>query len=111
VSITLGAIQKAAAEVIRLPVDFGDTPQLIAGASGGAPAALVLAVTIASYTVTCTGPAGTPPAVSAPQLDYPYQVSALFSGGTVGVYTATYTAVLSDPDGTTIVRTGQIEVV
>lgn len=108
---SLGNVNKASAEVLRLPVDFGDVPQLIAGASGGAPAALVLAVTIASFTVTCTGTGA--PTVSGQKLDYPYQLSALFSGGTPAPnspYPVTYTITLNDADATVIVRTGTITV-
>ena len=108
---SLGTVQKTVAEIIRLPVDFGDVPQLIAGASGGAPNPLVMAVTIQSHNVVCSGSGA--PTVSAQQLDYPYQLSALFTGGTASPsgspgYPVTYTITLNDPDGTVIQRTGFI---
>jgi len=109
----LGTITKTAAERLRLPVDFGDVPQLVAGASGGAPDPLVMSVNIASYNVTCTGTGA--PTVSRQQLDYPYQLSALFSGGTPTTgssagYPVSYTITLDDPDATVIVRQGYIKV-
>lgn len=106
----LGNVTKAAAEVLRLPVDFGDVPQLIAGASGGAPAPLVMAVTITSFSVVCTGSGA--PTVSGQKLDYPYQLSALFTGGTAQQtpYPVTYTITLNDADATVIVRSGTITV-
>lgn len=107
-STALGTIEKGVAEKLRLPVDFGDVPQLIDGATGGAPSPLVMAVNIATKDVTCTGSGA--PTVSGVQLDYPYQISAVFSGGTPGSYTATYTITLDDSDGITVVRTGIIRV-
>jgi len=109
-AVNLGTISKASAEVLRLPVDFGDVPQLIDGATGGAPDPLVLAVTISSFTVTCAGSGA--PTVSSPQKDFAYQISALFSGGTPSntAYVATYTITLNDADATVIQRTGLIQV-
>lgn len=110
---SLGTAEKTSAERFRLPVDFGDVPQLVTGASGGAPDPLVLATNIASKNVTCTGTGA--PAVSAIQLDYVYQVSALFVGGTVTPngspgYPVTYTITLDDADGTVVQRTGFLKV-
>jgi hypothetical protein len=90
-------------------MDFGDEPVLIAGAEV-VNGVLVLAINIVSYTVTCT-PTGAP-TVSGKQLDYPYQVSAVFTGGTSqqAYYDAVFTITLNDADNTVISRTGQIKV-
>ena len=93
-----GAAEKAVGDAVRLPMDFGDIPELIAGAI------------VVSFDVTCTGATGTPPTVSGKQLDYPYQLSALFTGGTAGNYDATYTITLNDTDGTVIQRTALLKV-
>lgn len=110
---SLGTAEKTAAERLRLPVDFGDVAQLVAGASGGAPDPLVLAVNIVSQNVTCTGTGA--PTVTGIQLDFPYQISALFSGGTPTTgnspgYPVTYSITLDDADGTVVQRTGYLKV-
>ena len=89
-----GQGRKTAGDTRRFAMDFGDVPELINGYS------------ILSYTVTCAG-------LSAilPRLDYPYQLSASFSGGSPGMtYTAVFTIVLDDPDNTTYVRNGLIRI-
>ena len=89
-----GKALKAAGDKVRIGMDFGNLPQLIAGYS------------IASYTITCSGLT-----VASPQMDYTYQISALFSGGTAGTdYSAVYTVTLDDPDATIVSRTGTIRV-
>lgn len=94
-----GVAEMVAGSSQRLPMDFGDIPQLIDGA------------TIVSHTVTCT-PAEdntlTPPTVSGIQLDYAYQVSAFFAGGDAGLYNVEFGIVLDDADATEIVRVGQL---
>ena len=55
-----GVAEKAAGDSVRLPMDFGDIPELFSGA------------TILTTTVTCVvqvGGTGTPPTVSSRQLD------------------------------------------
>ena len=94
--LVLGAAQKAASAKLRIPCDFGDMPLLIQGYN------------IATKTVTCSGSGA--PTVSGVQLDYPYQVSCLLTGGTVGTYDITYTIVMDDPDATTYVGVGNIQI-
>lgn len=90
-----GAIQKAAGAKLRFAVDFGDEPLLIEGYEAS------------SYDVSC--PSLT---VSGPQLDYPYQLSAEFSGGSAGTeYEAVYTLNLNDPDSSIVTCTVLIEVI
>ncbi len=111
--LTSGKVQKAAADIVRLPMDFGDIHQLVAGASLDDDGNLVMATGIATYSIDCnTDVEGADPVVVAlPQLDYPYQISATFEGGTAGVtYNAFFTIVLDDADGTRIRRTGQLEI-
>lgn len=104
--LTSGAIEKAVGDAIRLPMDFGDIPQLIDGATV-TDGVLFLTTAVASYTVVASGLT-----VSGARLDYPYQVSAVFAGGTAGTtYNAVFTIVLDDADGTTYSRTGPLRVV
>lgn len=96
-----GTAEMVAGSTIRMPMDFGDLRQLIDGAS------------IVSKTVSAAlapGESGTPPTVSNVQLDYSYQVSAKFSGGTAALYNVTFTIGLDDADGSTIVRVGQLRI-
>lgn len=93
-TLVVGKAEKAAGDKIRLPMDFGNEPLLIDGAA------------IVTYDVTAAGLT-----VTAKQLDYDYQVSALIDGGVSGtVYDVTYSITLDDPDDTEIVRVGQLEV-
>lgn len=106
-----GTAKKAAAGKERFPVDFGDAPALIALAlpqlvDGALPDPLTDPL-IASYTVTGGGLT-----VTSVQLDYPYQLSAVFAGGTAGTtYDAVFTITVDDADGTIITCTAPIEVV
>lgn len=92
-----GMAQKAAGDKVRIAADFGNEPLLIQGYS------------ITSQNVTCAD--GSPPTISGIQLDYAYQVSALFDGGTAGTqYNIVFTIVLDDPDASEIARTGILSV-
>ena len=106
-ALTSGTVQIASGDVVRLPCDFGNVRQLIVGAAV-VSGVLVLATNIASYDVTCAGTGA--PTVSRKQLDYKYQVSALFAATTPGNYNAVFTITLDDPDATKIVRTCPITV-
>lgn len=100
-----GTGQKAAGDTIRLAMDFGDIAALAAGAAV-TDGELVMGVEIADYDVTAAGLT-----VSGLQLDYPYQVSAKFSGGAAGTtYDCVFAITLDDSDGTVISRTGQLKV-
>lgn len=92
-----GEAEKAAGDSIRIPMDFGNEPLIKAGAR------------VAAFNVTCTG-TPSPPSVTAKQLDYYYQLSALFVGGSAGTYSAVYQITLDDADATVIVRTGILKV-
>ncbi len=94
--LTVGVAQKATGDRIRLACDFGNEQALIDGAA------------IASYTVTCVGTGH--PLVTAEQLDYSYQVSAIFSGGSIGAFDCVFTITLNDADATVIQRTGTLKV-
>lgn len=92
--LTSGVAQKAAGDTVRMPMDFGNIKQLIAGYS------------VVGYSVVATGLT-----VTAPQLDYPYQLSAVFSGGVSGTkYDCVFTITLNDPDATVISRTGVLSI-
>lgn len=91
-----GTGEKAAADAIRFSTDFGDEPLLIAG------------FTIVTKDVTTSG-AGAP-TISGIQLDFPYQISAKISGGSVGTYAITFIITLSDPDASVISRTGILKI-
>lgn len=96
--LVTGAAQKTAGSRQRFAFDFGNIPQLIAG------------YTIVGTPVVTALPSGL--TISGIQLDYPYQVSALFSGGTADVdYTVTWAITLSDPDATVISRKATLSVV
>ena|ERR1700684_4024697 len=103
-----GTAQTTAGSRVRIPCDFGNEPLLTEGADV-VDGMLVLPYQITSFSVT-TVPSNL--SVTAPQLDYPYQISALISGGTAGgtVYYVVYTITLNDPDQTVISRTGAIQV-
>lgn len=105
--LTSGKVQVAAGSKVRLPMDFGNTPQLVAGAAV-VNGALVLACAITAKTVTCTGTGA--PTISGIQLDYPYQVSAVFDCPTAGQFTVVFTITLNDPDGTKVSRSAPLEV-
>lgn len=96
--LTSGVAEKAAGDAVRIPMDFGNIQQLIDGAL------------IVSYDVTCSTPGA--PTISSKQLDYSYQVSALFSGGTPSPtpYDIVFSITLDDGDSTTIVRTGPLRI-
>lgn len=102
--LTSGTVQVGLGDSVRLPMDFGNLRQLVAGAEV-VNGVLVLATTIASFDVVCTGMT-----VSKKQLDYPYQVSAVFTALTRGKFDAVFTVVMNDPDATQYKRTGVIEV-
>lgn len=95
-ALVVGVSEKAAGDTIRLPCDFGNEPLLLQG------------YTITSYNVT-TGGTGAP-TITAKQLDYSYQVSALFAGGTAGIYDVVYTVTLNDPDNSVLSRTGSLKI-
>lgn len=104
--LTSGTAQKAAGDTVRMPMDFGDTPQLCDGAAV-TDDVLVLETNVADYTVTAAGLT-----VSGKQLDYAYQVSAVFAGGTAGqTYDCVFAITLDDADGTIVSRTGPLKVV
>ena len=105
--LTSGVVEVATGDAVRLPMDFGNLRQLIAGAAvvGGV---LTLQTNVASFDVTCTGTGA--PAVTRKQLDYPYQISALFTCPTPGEYNAVYTVTLDDPDASVFTRTGVLRV-
>ncbi len=95
--LVVGVAEKAAADRIRIPCDFGNEPKIINGAR------------ITSYTVTTAGTGA--PTASSPLKDYYYQISAIIAGGTAGgTYTIIYTITLDDADATVISRTGLIKV-
>jgi hypothetical protein len=92
----VGVAEKAAGDRIRIPIDFGNEDLLIQG------------YTIASYDVTCSDVGA--PTISGKQLDYPFQLSAVFSAGTPGTYSVVYSIVLNDVDASAIVRTATLQV-
>lgn len=108
--LTSGTVQKAAGDSVRLPMDFGDIPQLIDGAAV-VDGVLVLAVNVLSYTVTAPALVLAGGTVRSAQMDYPYQTSAKFSGGVAGsTYDCVFTIVLDDADNTQYSRTGPLRV-
>lgn len=110
--LMLGAAKKSAGDQnLRLPCDFGDDPFVIALLvdSDGEYDPAAAAVAFASYNVTCSGDGA--PLVAAKTLDYPYQISAAFSGGDVGTYDVVFTATLTNADATVLSRTGTLEVI
>lgn len=108
-NLVSGVAQMVAGSVVRLPMDFGNEPRLVAGAEV-VDGELVLATNIDEYTVTCADSGA--PAVSGEQLDYPYQVSAEFSGGTArqAPYNVVFTITLDDEDATVIRRVALLQV-
>lgn len=105
--LTSGPAEKSAGDTVRLAMDFGDIPRLNRGATV-TDGVLVMATNITSYDVTAAG-AGAP-TVSGKQLDYPYQLSALFAGGTPGTYEVTFRITLDDADSTIIRRVAKLKV-
>lgn len=93
-----GTAQKSAGSRQRMSMDFGNIQQLIDGA------------TITGTPVVTALPSGL--TISGISLDYSYQVSALFAGGTAGVdYSVTFAITLNDVDATVISRTATLSVV
>lgn len=102
-----GVAQKSAGDKIRIPCCFGNEPLLVDNAQI-VNGVLVLPYSIVSFSITAT-PADL--TVQGVQQDNQYQISALISGGTSGnFYYIQYSITLSDPDGTTISRTGALQV-
>lgn len=102
-----GSCQKSAGDRVRIPTDYGNENLLVDNAQV-VNGVLVLPYSIVAFSVTAT-PADL--TVTGVQLDSQYQISALISGGTSGqTYFITYSITLSDPDQTTIVRTGALQV-
>ena len=88
-------LTKQAGDTVRLACDFGDVPEIIAGA------------TISSCTISASTPSGV---TNSSQVTGTYKVSALFAGGTAGTdYTITFTATLSA--GSIIARTCTLHVI
>lgn len=97
-NLVSGTAQKTAGSRQRLSMDFGNIQQLIDGA------------TIAGTPTVTASPSGL--TISGVQLDYSYQVSALFVGGTADVdYTVTFAITLNDADATIISRKATLSVV
>ena len=94
--MSLGTARKAAASDVRIPCDFGDMPLLIAG------------YTISSYDITISGSGA--PTISSKQLDYSYQISGFFTGGTAGNYDVVFSIILNDPNSTEYACTGVLQV-
>jgi len=96
--LTSGYVQIARGDKVRLAMDFGDIPQLIDGA------------TIVTHDVTCATTGA--PAITGENLDYPYQLSALFdaTAATAGSYEILFTITLNDSNSTVIARTGGLKV-
>jgi len=97
-ALVSGTATKSAGSRQRFSMDFGNIQQLIDG------------YTIVGTPTVSASPSGL--TISGVQLDYSYQVSALFAGGTVEVdYTVTFSITLSDPDATIISRKATLSVV
>lgn len=97
-NLVTGTAQKTVGSRQRFSMDFGNIPQLIDGAT-----------VVGTPTVTAT-PTGL--TISAIQLDYSYQVSALIAGGTADTdYTVTFAITLDDTDATIISRKATLSVV
>lgn len=107
-NLVSGTAQKAAGDTVRMPMDFGDVPALYRGVAV-TDGALVMDVEVASYDVTTSGSGA--PTVSGKQLDFPYQVSALFIGGSAGEYNVTFRITLDDADSTVISRVARLKVI
>lgn len=92
--LVIGTAQKAAGDKVRIPMDFGNEPLLLDG------------FTITSFSVTAAGLT-----VADAQLDYPYQLSCVVSGGSAGMnYDVIYIVTFNDPDTSVRARTGTLKV-
>lgn len=97
-NLVTGTAQKTSGSRQRFSMDFGNIQQLIDGAT-----------VVGTPTVTAL-PSGM--TISGIQMDYTYQVSALFEGGTADVdYTVTFAITLNDTDATIISRKATLNVV
>jgi len=95
-NLVTGTAQKTAGSRQRMAMDFGNIQQLIDGAS-----IVAQSVSASPSGLTITGV----------QVDYGYQVSALFAGGTGGVdYAVTFAITLDDADATIVSRTATLSV-
>ena len=105
-----GTAQKAAGDRVRIACDYGNEKVLTNDAQI-VDGVLVLPYSIVNFNVTTTPSSPNDLIITAAQLDTPYQVSALISGGSSGnTYYLLYSITLNDPDQTTIVRTGPLQV-
>lgn len=97
-NLVTGTAQKTSGSRQRFSMDFGNIQQLIDGAT-----------VVGTPTVTAS-PSGL--TISAIQMDFSYQVSALISGGTADTdYTVTFAITLNDVDATIISRKATLQVV
>ena len=106
--LMIGAAEKAAGDRVRIPCDWGNEPgvqDLLLDSNGNYDSSRTA---FTSYNITCTG-AGAP-IVSALQLDYKYQTSALVQAGSVGTYNLVFSVTLNDGDATVLSRTGTLEI-
>ena len=93
--LVVGVAEKAAGDRVRIAMDFGNEPLLIAG------------YTIVDFDVTVTAPL----TVASVQVDYPFQISGLFEAGTAGTtYDVVFWIQLDDPDATELERTMTLNV-
>lgn len=108
-NLVSGVAQMVAGSSVRLPMDFGDTPQLIVGAAV-TDGVLVLQNTITAFDVTCADVGA--PVITNVALDYPYVLAADFTGGTARQtpYNVTFSITLDDGNNTTIVRVAPLQV-
>jgi hypothetical protein len=98
-----------AGDRIRVSCDYGNERVLTTNAQL-VDGVLVLPYSIVNFNVTTVN-SPNDLTITAAQLDTPYQVSALISGGSAGnTYFLQYSITLNDPDQTTIVRTGPLQV-
>jgi len=108
--LTIGTAFKAAGDQnVRMPLDLGDEPlviELLTDPTTGEYDPNAAAIQTASVSVSPSGPT-----LSRTQLDYPYQISCLVSGGTAGTaYNLTYSITLMDADATILTRVGALVV-